>query len=300
MDLRYPFLTALREALNSSFHLPGEAEQIDRIVQTWAFCWVAANPDSTLTGESAYVLAFAVVMLNSDLHNPQVKHRMTVEKFISNLRGALGIHGINDAELTQIYESIRDEQFTLKHSRGDEFLALSGPRLRGTLAKKRSNFFSVWTTHYFVLTEGCLYYFKDNHESSEDVGPLGVIQLVNVDIQPVQDNKIQITSTEGSLQYVKFEKRKPPEMVKDVSALLLKAPSTKTRDKWLYRIKTSYVHATFTGEVGTTPLGDLKSVSEATPTTLTEGELGRSKVQLSPIDELDSMMPESVFLDCAD
>jgi hypothetical protein len=196
---------------------------------------------------------------------------MTAQKFVENVRGALQENGLSDAELNGIYESIRDEQFTMKHAGGDEFLALSGPRLRGTLEKKRAKFFSVWTPHYFVLTEGCLYYFKDQRASSADAGPAGVIQLVNVDIQPVDDNKIQISSTEGNLQYVKFEKKKPPEMVRDVSMILLRASSLKTRDKWLYRIRTSYVHANFTGEVGTNAPGDLKSVSEVTSPSIIDG-----------------------------
>jgi brefeldin A-inhibited guanine nucleotide-exchange protein len=107
VDLRGDFLTALRKGLNSSLHLPGEAEQIDRIVQGWASCWVNANPNSHLTDETAYMLAFGVVMLNSDLHNPHVKHRMTAQTFVSNLRGVLAEESIGDGELIEIYESIR-------------------------------------------------------------------------------------------------------------------------------------------------------------------------------------------------
>jgi hypothetical protein len=149
----------------------------------------------------------------------------------------------------------------MKHAGGDEFLALSGPKLRGPLAKRRSGIFSKWTSHYFVLTEGCLYYFKDQKASSADAGPAGMIQLVEVDIRPVDNDKIQLSATKGSLQYVKFEKKKPPEMVGHVQVLLLKASSEKTRDKWLYRIRKSYVHANFTGEVGSNPPGDLHSMS---------------------------------------
>jgi hypothetical protein len=120
------------------------------------------------------------------------------------------------------------------------------------------------------LIEGCLYYFKDEKASSADAGPEGVVQLVEVDIQPLDTDKIQLTATNGSLQYVKFERKKPPQMVRGVSVLLLRASSLKTRDKWLYRIRKSYVHANFTGEVATGPPTDLRSVSEVTSPSLTD------------------------------
>ena len=43
---------------------------------------VTDNPDAIL------LLAFALAMLNTDLHNQNVKCRMTIEDFIKNLRGA--------------------------------------------------------------------------------------------------------------------------------------------------------------------------------------------------------------------
>ena len=37
--------------------------------------------------DAAYVLAYSVIMLNTDQHNPQVKNRMSLESFRRNLRG---------------------------------------------------------------------------------------------------------------------------------------------------------------------------------------------------------------------
>ena len=37
--------------------------------------------------DTAFVLAFSLIMLNTDLHNPNVKHRMTKAGFIKNNRG---------------------------------------------------------------------------------------------------------------------------------------------------------------------------------------------------------------------
>jgi brefeldin A-inhibited guanine nucleotide-exchange protein len=37
--------------------------------------------------DTVFVLAYSTIMLNTDLHNPQVKTKMTVEQFISNNKG---------------------------------------------------------------------------------------------------------------------------------------------------------------------------------------------------------------------
>ena len=36
-----------------------------------------------------FVLAYSTIMLNTDLHNPQVKRKMTLEQFVSNNRGLI-------------------------------------------------------------------------------------------------------------------------------------------------------------------------------------------------------------------
>lgn len=46
------------------------------------------NPSSEEGAVDAIlILAFAIVMLNTDLHSPNVKRRMTEMDFINNLRG---------------------------------------------------------------------------------------------------------------------------------------------------------------------------------------------------------------------
>jgi hypothetical protein len=286
LDLRGAFLPALRQALSTSLHLPGEGEQIDRVVQAWAQCWVSQNPGCGYDGDQAHILAFACVLLNSDLHNPAVTRRMSVSSFISNVRGALPAKTVADGALTEIYESIRTAPFSFRRTNGDEFLALAAPRLRGPLEKRRDTLFSSWTAHYFVLTDGCLYYFRDDRPASADSGPLGVIQLVNVAIQSLEDNKIQIVAKGGELQYVKFE-RGGPQLVRGVTAMILRAASTKRREKWLYRMRTAYVFANLAGETGAggSP-GDLKSVSEVASTSTTEGEGGPEDDTRSDSDDV--------------
>jgi golgi-specific brefeldin A-resistance guanine nucleotide exchange factor 1 len=63
---------ALREML-AAFRLPGEAQQIDRVMENFAKRFFESGPEEVHSADAAYVLAFSVVMLNTDQHNPQVK-----------------------------------------------------------------------------------------------------------------------------------------------------------------------------------------------------------------------------------
>jgi len=40
-----------------------------------------------LSIDTAYVLAFSIILLNTDLHNSRIKRKMTKEEFIRNNKG---------------------------------------------------------------------------------------------------------------------------------------------------------------------------------------------------------------------
>ncbi|OBZ89970.1 Protein transport protein sec72 [Choanephora cucurbitarum] len=80
------FVQALRSFLQT-FRLPGESQKIDRFMLKFAERYVHFNPNIFANAETAYVLAYSVIMLNTDLYNPGVRSRMTLEEFISNNRG---------------------------------------------------------------------------------------------------------------------------------------------------------------------------------------------------------------------
>ena len=75
------FDAAIRELL-AGFRLPGEAQKIDRIMEKFAERYTVCNPGTFPSADTAYVLAFSVIMLNTDAHNPMVKKKMTREAFI--------------------------------------------------------------------------------------------------------------------------------------------------------------------------------------------------------------------------
>ena len=58
------------------------------LFQDFAEQYVQCNPsDEKGVVDTILILAFAIVMLNTDLHSPNVKRRMTEIDFMNNLKG---------------------------------------------------------------------------------------------------------------------------------------------------------------------------------------------------------------------
>ena len=76
----------------AGFRLPGEAQKIDRMMEKFAEQYHKHNPGVFSSADTAYVLAYSVILLNSDAHNPQVKKRMTKEEFFKNCRSERSMH----------------------------------------------------------------------------------------------------------------------------------------------------------------------------------------------------------------
>jgi Sec7-like guanine-nucleotide exchange factor len=72
------FDVGLRTFLES-FKLPGEAQKIDRIINTFGKAYFKNAPDIFANEDAAYILAYSVIMLNTDRHNSQVG--VLVEQF---------------------------------------------------------------------------------------------------------------------------------------------------------------------------------------------------------------------------
>ncbi|KAH9804912.1 Brefeldin A-inhibited guanine nucleotide-exchange protein 5 [Citrus sinensis] len=107
------FDTAIRELLKG-FRLPGEAQKIDRIMEKFAERYCADNPGLFKNADTAYVLAYSVILLNTDAHNPMVWPKMTKSDFVR-------MNAVNDAEecastelLEEIYDSIVKEEIKMK------------------------------------------------------------------------------------------------------------------------------------------------------------------------------------------
>lgn len=111
-----PLDAALRRLLRG-FRLPGEAQKIDRMMDAFAKHWVQCQGKATtpgqLTADTAFVLSFALIMLNTDLHNPSVKRKMSLRQFQSNLRGLDDGQDLPSTFVSQLYENVMREEFCL-------------------------------------------------------------------------------------------------------------------------------------------------------------------------------------------
>ena len=82
------FEKALRKLL-AGFRLPGESQKIERIMEIFAEVFTSQQmlQGAFKSSDAVFVLSYSTIMLNTDLHNPQVKRKMTLEQFVSNNRG---------------------------------------------------------------------------------------------------------------------------------------------------------------------------------------------------------------------
>lgn len=111
------FVDALRQFLQS-FRLPGEAQKIDRFMLKFAERYLSGNPNAFANADTAYVLAYSVIMLNTDQHSSKLKGaRMTVEDFIKNNRGINDGQDLPPDYLSSIFEEISNNEIVLASER---------------------------------------------------------------------------------------------------------------------------------------------------------------------------------------
>ncbi|KAH6676541.1 hypothetical protein B0J14DRAFT_508130 [Halenospora varia] len=118
------FVDALRQFLQS-FRLPGEAQKIDRFMLKFANRYVTGNPNAFANADTAYVLSYSVILLNTDLYSRNVMKRMTKEDFIKNNRGINDNANLPDEYLNGIYDEIAQNEIVLRSER--EAAAANGP-----------------------------------------------------------------------------------------------------------------------------------------------------------------------------
>jgi brefeldin A-inhibited guanine nucleotide-exchange protein len=127
------FVDALRMFLQS-FRLPGEAQKIDRYMLKFAERYTAGNPGVFANADTAYILAFSVILLNTDAHNPQVKKPMSKAEFIRNNRGIDDGKDLDEELLNGIYDEINVNEIRMK----DEVEA-AGPQASTGVANAIAN-----------------------------------------------------------------------------------------------------------------------------------------------------------------
>lgn len=108
------FTQGLRNFLKS-FKLPGEAQKIDRLVESFSELYCQQNVNIISNKDAAYLLAFQIIMLNTDLHNPSIaeKNKMSLDGLKKNLRGCNNKADFDEKFLQGIYNDIKLSPFEL-------------------------------------------------------------------------------------------------------------------------------------------------------------------------------------------
>ncbi|RLN72204.1 hypothetical protein BBJ28_00013882 [Nothophytophthora sp. Chile5] len=102
---------------NGGFRLPGEAQKIERMVEAFAQCYWEDSPSSFSSADTAMIIAYSIIMLNTDLHNPQVKkNKMSREQFVKNNRGIDNGKDLPRRFLEEIYNDIAHNPMHIKGS----------------------------------------------------------------------------------------------------------------------------------------------------------------------------------------
>lgn len=143
---RRRFVDALRQFLQS-FRLPGEAQKIDRFMLKFAQRYITGNPNAFANADTAYVLAYSVIMLNTDQHSSKLKgKRMTNEDFIKNNRGINDSADLPDEYLNSIYDEIAHNEIVLNTERENAAaLGILPQAPAGSLASRAGQVFLTGT-----------------------------------------------------------------------------------------------------------------------------------------------------------
>ncbi|XP_077538391.1 sec7 domain-containing protein garz [Haemaphysalis longicornis] len=111
--------TRIDEALRmylETFRLPGEAPLISLLMEHFAEHWHKSVNEPFVNSDAAFTLAYAVIMLNMDQHNHNVKKQntpMTVEDFKKNLKDVNGGKDFDKDMLEEIYNAIKNEEIVM-------------------------------------------------------------------------------------------------------------------------------------------------------------------------------------------
>ena len=136
-DFRDISLVASLRILLTSFQLPGEAQKIDRIMEKFADRFCECNPYVFPNADVVYTLSYSIIMLNTDLHSPNVKDKISEDSYVKNFR-QLDSEGqtVSEDVLREIYISILNEEILMNESYSQQFGGLTSSSLHEVREEK--------------------------------------------------------------------------------------------------------------------------------------------------------------------
>ncbi len=99
------------------FSLPGESQQIERIITAFSDEYIAQNP-TPLCINSVYLLAYSLMMLQTDAHNKNVANKMDLANFLK-MTSAIKVNekdSLDKAYISKLYHSVTEYPLSVHHS----------------------------------------------------------------------------------------------------------------------------------------------------------------------------------------
>ncbi|WVZ12311.1 hypothetical protein V8G54_016841 [Vigna mungo] len=85
-------------------------------MEKFAERYCKCNPKAFSNVDSAYVLAYSVIMLNTDAHNPMVKNKMSPDDFIRNNRGIDDGKDLPEEYLKSLFDRISRNEIKINEN----------------------------------------------------------------------------------------------------------------------------------------------------------------------------------------
>lgn len=93
------------------FTIPGEGQQVDRIIESFSIKFYQDNPGSVFASNNpVYSLSYLMMMLQTNLHNPQVQDKMKFAEFTKLSKGMNDKADFPVEYLQSLYNSIQRSQ----------------------------------------------------------------------------------------------------------------------------------------------------------------------------------------------
>lgn len=136
-DFQGMSLDAAMRVFLETFRLPGEAQKIHRVLEAFAARYHEQSPQVLADKDAAFVLAYSLILLNTDQHNLQVKKKMSEEDFIRNNRSINGGQDLPRDYLSNLYHSIVRNEIKMSYESGTGMAEMTSSRWVSLIYKSK-------------------------------------------------------------------------------------------------------------------------------------------------------------------
>jgi Sec7-like guanine-nucleotide exchange factor len=166
---------ALRKYLNS-FRLPGEGQIVERVLESFSRHYYTESEGTPYNvcanDEAAYLVAYSVIMLNTELHNPAFafRERMAEAMYIASLGGTNNNGDFPDAFLSSIYQDIKGNEIKMEGEEKPPQSSLLHNSASVTLSRKKQILYDEETS--FIYKKEKRNFLRSSIQYSKKTEPL--------------------------------------------------------------------------------------------------------------------------------